>query len=97
MDSRLVCADGSALCQQSLRYIVRCRLCVSILFCALQLEDDNATAAAPAYTQTWFWRLAVPAGFTVMCLAAGIWYAVIWSQQVYICSHLSVLPYKHVT
>ena len=43
----------------------------------VQLEDDTAANALPPYTQSWFWRLVLPAAFTVACLVLGILYATI--------------------
>ena len=43
----------------------------------VQLEDDTPANALPPYTQSWFWRLVLPAAFTVACLVLGILYATI--------------------
>ena len=48
----------------------------------VQLEDDTPASTLPPYTQTWFWRLVLPAIFTVACLVLGILYATIASNKV---------------
>ena len=53
----------------------------------VQLEDDTAAPAAPAYTQEWFWRLILPAAFTALCLVSGILYAAAAPQRVHSCGH----------